>query len=185
MSCTWRVRCKGRQLLRLCVLVLLATTVASDGAWGAAGKQMLGAAAEMIAAAHFALAGLPVFRPLADDRGVDLLVDRGAGRHLLVQVKSVRVNVKPNAYVFLRKQYFPLDDHRALCLVVFAHGDTQPQMFLIPATVWRVPERPFVDRDYAGLKSPPEYGLSITQNWRDDLAPWDIDQQLDGQNHHR
>lgn len=150
----------------------------SEGRWDGPGKQLLGAAAEMIAAAHFALAGHAVFRPLADDRGVDLLVDRGAGRHLLVQVKSARVYGNAANYVFMRKQYFPLEEHRAVCLVIFSHDEPHARLYLIPASVWRTPGRPFVDREYVGLKSPPEFGLSITRNWRQELAPWDIDVQL-------
>ncbi|MEZ0110770.1 hypothetical protein ABH920_004785 [Catenulispora sp. EB89] len=150
----------------------------SNGDWDAAGTRLLGAAAEMIAAARFALAGLPVYRPLADDRGVDLLVDLGAGRHLVVQVKSVRVNAGAGTYVFMSKKHFPLEEHYALCLVVFAHADPQPRLFLVPATVWRSPVRPFVDHHFAGLKSPPEFGLNINKTWRQDLAAWELDQQI-------
>jgi hypothetical protein len=156
----------------------LTTAVESEGRWNVPGKQMLGAAAEVIAAAHFALAGHAVFRPLADDRGVDLLIDRGAGRHLLVQVKSVRVYGNAASYVFMRKQYFPLEEHRAVCLVIFSHDEPYVRLFLIPASVWRTPAKPFVDREYAGLKSAPEFGLSVTRNWRWELAPWDTDVQL-------
>lgn len=164
--------------LRMSPRAPLTNAVESEGLWDAPGKHMLGAAAEMLAATHFALAGHAVFRPLADDRGVDLLVDRGAGRHLLVQVKSARVYGNVANYVFMRKQYFPLEEHRTVCLVIFPHDDPHASLFLIPASVWRTPARPFVDHDYIGLKSPPEYGLSITRNWRRELAPWDITTQL-------
>ncbi len=70
--------------------------------WKNANPTNLGAAAELIVAAEFALSGYQVFRPLVDDRGVDLLIDRGDGQHLLVQVKSSRLN-----YVFMREKVFP------------------------------------------------------------------------------
>jgi hypothetical protein len=140
--------------------------------WDAAGTQLLGAAAEMTAAAHFALAGLSVFRPLADDRGVDLLVDLGAGEHLLVQVKSVRVNGSADTCVFVSKKHFLLEEHFALCLVVFDPEDPQPRLYLVPATTWRAPAHPFVDHAEEG------HGLDIRKTWREDLAAWDLHDQI-------
>lgn len=130
--------------------------------WDAAGAQLLDASAEMLAAAHFALAGLSVYRPLADDQGVDLLVDLGAGEHLLVQVESVRVNAVPHSTVFLNKKYFLLEEHYALGLVVFDREDPQPHLYLMPATEWLAPVSP--------LTSSPEYGVEISRTWREDLA---------------
>jgi len=48
---------------------------------------MRGTSAEMLTAAQLALAGHAIFRPLTDNQGIDLLVGRGAGWHLLVHVK--------------------------------------------------------------------------------------------------
>ena len=138
--------------------------------WDAAGTHLLGAAAEMMAAAHFALAGLSVYRPLADDQEVDLLVDLGAGEHLLVQVESVRVNAVPHGTVGLNKKYFLLEEHYALCLVVFDRDDPQPQLYLVPATEWLAPVHP--------LTASPEYGVDITKTWRQDLAAWDLHEQI-------
>ena len=58
-------------------------------------KLALGAAAELLMASRLALLGYQVYRPLADDRGVDLLVDVGHGRHVAVQVKAVRHTTSP------------------------------------------------------------------------------------------
>lgn len=138
--------------------------------WDAAGTQLLGASAEMLAAAHFALAGLSVYRPLADDQGVDLLVDLGAGEHLLVLVESVRVNTAPHATVSLDKKHFLLEEHYALCLVVFDRDDPQPHLYLLPATEWLAPLEP--------LTSSPENGIDIGKTWRQDLAAWDLHEQI-------
>lgn len=137
--------------------------------WKNANPANLGAAAELIVAAEFALSGYQVFRPLVDDRGVDLLIDRGDGQHLLVQVKSSRMN-----YVFMRKKSFPLDDYRALALLVYPPDSEQPELFVIPAAAWRTPAPPLVSRDYdkPGLKSPPEWGVNFSTTWRSQLAPW-------------
>lgn len=139
--------------------------------WDAAGTQLLGAAAEMTAAAHFALAGLSVYQPLADDRGVDLLVDLGAGEHLLVRVESVRVNGGADASVSASKKSFLLEEHFALCLVVFDREDPQPHLYLVPAPAWRAPVLPLIEHT-------DEYGLLIGTTWRQDLAAWDLHDQL-------
>ncbi|MBO4272718.1 hypothetical protein [Microbispora triticiradicis] len=138
--------------------------------WHLATGAHVGAAAELIVAAEFALWGYRVFRPLVDDRGVDLLVDLGSGRHLLVQVKSVR----GSGYVYMRKTSFSLDEHRALALLVFPADANYPELFLIPASAWRNPIPPFADRDYVDKKSDPEYGLSINKQWRRQLEQWRV-----------
>ncbi|MEU6198317.1 hypothetical protein [Streptomyces sp. NPDC047061] len=149
-----------------------------SGRWEAASPAMLGSAAELLVAAEFALAGYQVYEPLADDRGVDLLVDLGAGRHLLVQVKSVRVGIR-DSYVFMRKKHFPLEPHRAVALVVFPTDGDRPEFLLIPAETWRAARPPFADRDYAGRKSDPEYGISVHRSrWREDLAGWSLREQM-------
>lgn len=142
--------------------------------WDAAGTQLLEASAELMAAAHFALAGLSVYRPLADDQGVDLLVDLGAGEHLLVQVEAVRVNAVPHSTVSLNKKYFLLEEHYALCLVVFDRDDPQPHLYLVPATEWLAPVSPLT----SPLTSPPEYGVEISKTWREELAAWDLHEQI-------
>ncbi|WP_433498135.1 hypothetical protein ACQP1K_25020 [Sphaerimonospora sp. CA-214678] len=138
--------------------------------WMKVGPAELGAAAELIVAAEFTVSGYQVFRPLSDVRKAELLVDLGEGRHLMVRVKSVR---GPN-YVFVPKSSFPLDNHRALALVVFPEDADQPELFLIPARVWHELPPPFVAPDYAGLKSKPEYGIRLNSKWREQLATWRV-----------
>ena len=134
----------------------------------------LGAAGELLAASHFALRGWQVYRPMADDRGVDLLVDVGDGAHLAVQVKTA---LRPGGtYVFMRKSGFPLVSWLALCLVVFDGAlDRHPDLFLFPSTAWSPSQlsSPLVDRNYGeGLASPPEFGLNLRRAWRDELSKW-------------
>lgn len=137
--------------------------------WMTSSSANLGAAAEPIVAAEFALSGYQVYRSLTKDHGVELLIDRGDGHHLLVRVKSIR----SGQYVFVTKDSFPLDDHRALALLVFPYDAERPELFVIPAAAWRAPEPPLFSRDYDGLKSKPEWGVSISKNaWRVQLARW-------------
>ncbi|MGW5300710.1 hypothetical protein ACWEQV_20925 [Rhodococcus aetherivorans] len=127
-----------------------------------------GAAAELFVAGRVALLGFQVYRPLADDRGVDLVVDVGGGRHVMIQVKAIRTT---SGYVFMRKSTFPLESWLALALVVF-DTDDDPHLFLIPATEWADPHPPLVSRDYVGLKSAPEYGVTVRKRWKHELAAW-------------
>jgi hypothetical protein len=50
-----------------------------------------------------------------------------------------------------------------LTLLVFENGKL-PDIFLIPAEAWRVPNEVFVDRAYdkPGQTSTPEYGINIS-----------------------
>ncbi|MBB1032370.1 DUF4365 domain-containing protein [Dietzia sp. SLG310A2-38A2] len=137
-------------------------------------KLALGAAAELLIASRIALLGYQVYRPLADDRGVDLLVDVGDGRHVAVQVKAVRHTT--SSYVFMRKSTFALEPWTVLALVVYGNSlDDQPQVYFVPATEWRSPRPPLTNYDYVGGKSSPEYGLNIRKAWTDELAEWSAD----------
>jgi len=40
--------------------------------------------------------------------------------------------------------------------------DEPPELFLIPSTVWIKPNALFVERDYEGRKSFPEYDLNLS-----------------------
>jgi len=139
----------------------------------APGHLGLGAAGELLFASRIALYGYQVYRPLADDRGVDLVVDVGEGRHAMVQVKSVH----PGGYIFMRKSTFALKPWVVVGLVVFdKNHEVWPRLFLIPATSWSMPVSPLVDHDYEGKRSAPEYGLSIRKNWEQELDQWSATQ---------
>ncbi|MFF3056371.1 hypothetical protein [Streptomyces sp. NPDC057909] len=143
--------------------------VFAEGNWKDCDKHALGAAGELIAAAQCALLGYQVYRPVADDRGIDLLIDLGSGRHIEVQVKAVR---PPGGnYTYMPKKYFPLVPHRSVALVVFAADEAQPSLFLVPALAWVNPSSPLAS--YAD-----EYGISINKTWREQLAPWAFRTQL-------
>jgi hypothetical protein len=139
----------------------------------APGHLGLGAAGELLFASRIALFGYQVYRPLADDRGVDLVVDVGDGQHAMVQVKSVH----PGSYVFMRKSTFALKPWVSVGLVVFDRDrEVWPSLFLIPATSWSLPVSPLVEHDYEGKKSAPEFGLNIRKNWKEELDKWSATQ---------
>ncbi len=131
--------------------------------WAPLDKLRTGRFGEYFARMAFARSGYDVYSPEVDDRAIDLLVriDGASPRYLELQVKTVRVQ-RPS-YVFARKKHFAISPDRFLILVVLDEG-REPELFAIPSTVWRSPQRPFVSRDYEGRKSDPEYGLTVSKS---------------------
>ena len=127
--------------------------------WASLNGLQLGRFAEYHVTMALVRAGLDVYTPAIDDRGIDLVTRLGPGRYLEIQVKATR----GFNYVFLRKSVFPIDPFRYLAYVLFT-GETEPTVYLIPSTAWLVPNSLFVSRDYEGRKSQPEYGLSVTKS---------------------
>ena len=118
----------------------------------------------------FTRAGFDVFGAEVDDKGIDFVLRVGGEvpRYHDVQVKAVRSR---NSYVFMRKAKFPLAPNLLLALILLEEG-AEPEMYLIPASAWRDAKPPFVDRDYDGKKSAPEYGLRLSPSAIAALAPF-------------
>jgi hypothetical protein len=118
----------------------------------------VGRYAEYLAKMEFTLYGFQVYTSEVDDRGIDFVARRGSGPFIEVQVKSAR-NLN---YVFMKKAKFPVSETLSLVVVLLLDGQ-EPDMYLIPSTRWRKPDSVFVDRDYVGLQSPPEYGINLSR----------------------
>lgn len=127
----------------------------------------LGRYAEYFAKMEFTMFGFEVFSSEVDDRGIDFIARSPGGSFMAVQVKSV---LKTN-YVFMQKSKFKLDSSTYLALLTFEEGQ-EPEMFLIPSAVWWSPNALFVDRDYEGLKSKPEWGVSLSKKNLPMLEPF-------------
>ena len=126
--------------------------------WRELSRLSLGRYAEYHVKMALTLAGLDVYTPEIDDRGLDFIVRAGPGRFYEFQVKSAR---RGSSYIFMRKSHFQPAPNLHLALVLFDEGHP-PSLYLVPSNVWLQPEPPFVSRDYEGLKSPPEWGLNLT-----------------------
>ncbi|EEG08605.1 conserved hypothetical protein [Pseudogulbenkiania ferrooxidans 2002] len=74
-------------------------------------------------------------------------------------------------YVFMQKSKFSLNQNRYLALGLLFEGEA-PKLFLIPSKVWESPNSVFVDRDYEGLKSKPEWGVNISKKNLPSLEPY-------------
>lgn len=133
----------------------------SDGTWAKLDKLRVGRFGEYFAKMAFVRAGYDVFVPEVDDRAIDMVlrVEGTPVRYFDIQVKTIRLTSR--SYVFMRKLHFTIAPNRLLALVIL-QDEHEPEVFVIPSSVWDKPERPFSSRDFGGgLKSEPEYGLDI------------------------
>jgi hypothetical protein len=144
--------------------------------WKALTKQQLGRYAEYFVKMRFTLRGWSVYSPEIDDRSVDFVAVRPKSeKFFVVQVKSIR----GAGYAFVRKRLSPLSDTRLLALAIFG-APAVPDLYLIPSTVWRIPDRCFVSRDFGpGRKSEPEWGVEATaRHIQSRLQEFAFDEQI-------
>jgi hypothetical protein len=125
--------------------------------WSRLTHLQVGRYAEYFVKMEFTLYGFDVYTAEVDQHGIDFVVRTGDHRYYDIQVKSVR----GFNYVFFQKHHFDLRSNR-LAAVVLLLPMQAPQLCLIPSTRWVNPGLLFVDRDFEGLKSKPEWGLNIS-----------------------
>jgi hypothetical protein len=125
--------------------------------WSSLSKPQLGRYAEYLVKMELTLHGLDVYTAEVDDKGIDFVVRRDRNHYHDIQVKSSR-NL---TYIFYPKSKFEPCENLYTAVVLFTDGKS-PELFLIPSTVWLKPNALFVDRDYEGRKSLPEYGLNLS-----------------------
>jgi hypothetical protein len=78
-----------------------------------------------------------------------------------MQVKSIR---KPR-YVFLLKDRFDVRKKNLYLVLLHFKNSALPEIYLIPATAWRNPNKLFVSRDYKpDQKSDPEWGMNLSSS---------------------
>ncbi|GAB4425555.1 MAG: hypothetical protein Kow0031_05140 [Anaerolineae bacterium] len=107
---------------------------------------------------EFTLYGFDVFTAEVDDKGIDFVIRTEQFQYYDVQVKSSR-NL---TYIFFPKDKFILRPNLLAAVALF-EDNKPPDLYLIPAVVWRNPTPLFVDRDYDGKKSKPEFGLNLSR----------------------
>jgi hypothetical protein len=138
---------------------------AAHFAWSRLNHVQLGRYAEYLVKMEFTLLGCDIYGAEVDDRGIDFVARTDDGRYYDVQVKSVR---KLN-YIFFRASKFALRENLMAAIVLFADG-VAPDLYLIPAARWNRLDKLFVYREYKGLKSEAEWGLSLTKSRLRELA---------------
>jgi hypothetical protein len=144
--------------------------------WSKLNRQQIGAFCEYFVKMELTMHGLQVYGTEVDDRGVDFVARYERGPFLEIQVKSLR----SLGYVFMQKDKFPISESTWLALGLLFEG-TAPQLFLVPSIAWRSPNALFADRNYEkeGLKSPPEWGLNISNKNMSLLEPFRFDYMLE------
>lgn len=135
--------------------------------WSRLNTQQVGAFTEYFVKMELTMYGFQVYSTEVDDRGIDFVARHEDGPFIEVQVKSLR----STGYVFMQKTKFAPRENLYLALGLLFE-EQAPQLFLIPSTVWRSPDAVFVERNYDGLKSKPEWGLNISQKNMPALEPY-------------
>lgn len=128
--------------------------------WSQLNKNQLGQYGEYYAKMEFTSYGYDVYTSEIDDHGVDFVVrDLKMGDFFEVQVKSIR----PGSSIYIEKDKISLDEHHLVCLLYFSDGEL-PEVYIIPATVWKNPNAAFVSRNYdkSGQSSKPEWGINYS-----------------------
>ncbi|OOR12637.1 hypothetical protein BW897_11025 [Bacillus cereus] len=100
--------------------------------------------------------------------GFDICASKVFGKGLGFKIKKddnyydikVRTLTKLD-YVYFKKNTISLRDDLFVVWVLF-NGGKEPNLYLIPSTVWETPNDVFVSRDYEGLKTNPEWGINIS-----------------------
>jgi hypothetical protein len=143
--------------------------------WSALNNLQLGRYAEYLVKMEFTKLGFSIFSPEVDDRGIDFVIRTPRGQYCEVQVKSSNPSKSGSGfnYQFWRKgeDKLQIGGHYFIALVLFSDGE-DPRLYLIPTTVWKEPNRLFVDHDFSQLKSKPEYGLNLSKKNLSLLQPF-------------
>jgi hypothetical protein len=141
--------------------------------WHRLNHLQVGRYAEYFAKMEFTLFGFDVYTVEVDNRGIDFVIRKGENHYYDVQVKSVR----GFNYIFLPKSIFPCRKNMLAVVAVFMSG-ALPELYLIPATAWCETNSLFVNRDYEGLKSKPEWGLNLSVKNKPLLIPFEFEKQV-------
>lgn len=142
--------------------------------WSQLSSMQLGRYGEYFAKMEFTSYGFDVYTSEVDDHGIDFVAKSCDGVFYEVQVKSVR----NDSYTFIRKSKIKLDKRHLICFIRFIEGEL-PYCYVIPATVFIEPDGSlFSSRDYEGLKSKPEFGISVTKKNLEVLQKYSVDKIL-------
>ena len=129
--------------------------------WSDLNHLQLGQYGEYYAKMEFTSYKYYVYTSEVDDHGVDFVAkNMKTGKLFEVHVKSML----KGKYAFIKKNKICLDEYHLVCLLHFK-DDELPEVYIIPATVWKNPNSAFVDRNYDKdhQKTKPEWGINYSQ----------------------
>jgi hypothetical protein len=127
--------------------------------WSELNHMQLGRYAEYYAKMEFASYGFDVYTSEVDDHGVDFVVKAKDGSFYEIQVKAVR-DMNP---VLLPKDKWDISSSGLLLALLLFKDGSLPDLYVIPATAWQQEDALLCEKDYAGLKSKPEYELRLSK----------------------
>ena len=142
--------------------------------WDKLNKQQVGTFSEYFVKMELTMHGFQVYTTEIDDRGIDFVMRYEKGTFFSIQVKSIR----RTGYVYMQKEKFELSSDLYLALVILDEGN-EPKLFLIPSTIWNTPNELFVDHNYEGGKSKPEWGLNLSRKNMHLLEEYSFSKMLD------
>ena len=143
-------------------------------AWSDLSKPQVTSVGVQLIRQRFASAGFSV-ATASERTPTRLVVQRYGGFVLAVRVATCR---PPGGnYVFFTKKTLALADDAFVALVLL-QDRCAPDLFLIPTVAWRDPTPLLVDREYEGMQSEPEWGISVTGKSRPLLEPFMFGRQI-------
>ena len=143
-------------------------------AWSDLSKPQVAGVGVQLISQKFTSAGFSVVTP-SERTPTRLVVQRYGGPAYSVRVATCR---PPGGnYAFFTKKTMALADDTLVTLVLLQDG-CAPALFLIPTVAWRDPTPLLVDREYEGMQSEPEWGISVTGKSRPLLKPFMFSRQM-------
>lgn len=141
--------------------------------WSKLNHLQIGRYAEYFVKMEFVMFGFEVYTSEVDDRGIDFVI-RNGHKYYDIQVKAAR----NNNYIFFAKSKFQLREN-LLATVVLLEERKPPNLYLIPSTRWLKCDDLFVNREYEGRKSQPEWGLNVSRKNLPLLEPYIFEKSVD------
>jgi hypothetical protein len=124
----------------------------------------LGKFGEQLIKLYFLVNGIDAYEPTIDDKGIDFIARIEADKYLEIQVKTIRL--KKESYIYITKETwnFKLNSNKYVAFVVIDE-DPAPIILLIPTSAWQTDLKSKIlsNRDYEGLKSKPEWGITFNK----------------------
>lgn len=143
--------------------------------WSKLNHLQLGRYGEYIAMMEISSYGLDVFSSEVDDHGIDFVAKSSRNEYIEFQVKAVR----GKNYTFMQKDKWNINSKTTYLILLLFSDNEMPDVYLIPAEAWKIPDALLCDKDYIGLKSKPEYGLNISNENMHLLERFSIENMID------
>ena len=113
--------------------------------------------------------GFSLDRSLVTKGPVDFIASL-KGKIMKIKVRAIS---QMGSYVFMEKRRFNICDPDLFMAVTYMpHSKDENILYLVPATEWGKNIYPFRGKDYPGLISEPEWGISFSKKAKDAMEPY-------------